>query len=162
MDAARPARKPYPTDVTDEEWLFLAPYLALMTPWRPSAATSCGRLHAAAPARPRAGRGAADERMHAARGSWYTLAATTRRESMARSKRGATLEEVVRLAKQLSPAEQARLIEQVAPEVARALRAERPAAGVSLLGLVKDLGPAPSAEEIDEARREAWANFARG
>jgi hypothetical protein len=81
---------------------------------------------------------------------------------MARSKRGATLDEVVRLAKQLSPAEQARLIEQVAPEVARALRAERPAAGVSLLGLVKDLGPAPSAEEIDEARREAWADFARG
>ena len=45
---------------------------------------------------------------------------------MARTKRGATLEEVVELAKQLSPAEQARLIEQVAPEVARALGAEQP------------------------------------
>jgi transposase len=25
-----PARKPYPTDVTDEEWAFVAPYLTLM------------------------------------------------------------------------------------------------------------------------------------
>lgn len=25
------ARKPYPSDVTDEEWSFLAPYLTLMT-----------------------------------------------------------------------------------------------------------------------------------
>ena len=30
MDAAPPARKPYPTDVTDEEWAFVAPYLTLM------------------------------------------------------------------------------------------------------------------------------------
>ncbi|MDP9471100.1 MAG: IS5/IS1182 family transposase, partial [Chloroflexota bacterium] len=26
----REARKPYPTDVTDEEWAFVAPYLTLM------------------------------------------------------------------------------------------------------------------------------------
>ncbi len=31
----------------------------------------------------------------------------------------------------------------------------------SLLGLWADLGPAPSAEDIDEARREMWANFPR-
>ena len=31
----------------------------------------------------------------------------------------------------------------------------------SLHGALADLGPAPSAEEIDEARREAWANFPR-
>ncbi len=31
----RPARKPYPTDVTDEEWAFVAPYLTLMTPTAP-------------------------------------------------------------------------------------------------------------------------------
>ena len=30
MDAARPTRKPYPTDVSDEEWAFVAPYLVLM------------------------------------------------------------------------------------------------------------------------------------
>ena len=28
-------RKPYPTDVSDEEWAFVAPYLTLMTPEAP-------------------------------------------------------------------------------------------------------------------------------
>jgi len=31
METASPARKPYPTDVSDEEWNFVAPYLALMS-----------------------------------------------------------------------------------------------------------------------------------
>lgn len=31
----------------------------------------------------------------------------------------------------------------------------------SLLGVLAHLGQAPSAEEIDEARREIWANFPR-
>ena len=31
----------------------------------------------------------------------------------------------------------------------------------SLWGVLQHLGPAPSAEDIDEARREAWANFPR-
>jgi hypothetical protein len=30
-----------------------------------------------------------------------------------------------------------------------------------IIGLCADLGPAPSAEEIDEARREMWATFPR-
>jgi hypothetical protein len=47
---------------------------------------------------------------------------------MARTRRGATLDEVVELAKRLPPAEQARLVERVAPELARALGAGRPAA----------------------------------
>ncbi len=38
---------------------------------------------------------------------------------------------------------------------------ELPTLRRSLLGLWADLGPAPSAEDIDEARREAWANFPR-
>lgn len=80
---------------------------------------------------------------------------------MARTKRGPTLDEVVELAKRLTPAEQARLIERVAPELARALGAGPPA-GVPLLGLLEDLGPAPLAEELDAARKEAWAGFARG
>ncbi len=79
---------------------------------------------------------------------------------MADVRRGATLEEVVALARRLSPAEQARLIERVAPELARALDSSRPA-GVSLFGVLKDLGPAPSAQEIDAALREAWAGFGR-
>jgi hypothetical protein len=45
-----------------------------------------------------------------------------------------------------------RLVEQIdhAP-------AERPRA--PLRGLLADLGPAPSAEEIDEVQREMWASF---
>ena len=31
----------------------------------------------------------------------------------------------------------------------------------SFRGALSDLGPAPSAEDIDEMRREAWANFPR-
>lgn len=31
METQAPTRKPYPTDVSDEEWAFVAPYLALMT-----------------------------------------------------------------------------------------------------------------------------------
>jgi transposase len=31
----KPPRKPYPTDVTDEEWAFVAPYLTLMAPDAP-------------------------------------------------------------------------------------------------------------------------------
>ena len=72
-----------------------------------------------------------------------------------------TLDEVVELAKRLSLAEQARLIERVAPEIARALSTGHPKAGVSLLGLFEDLGPAPAAEEIDRARWKAWAGVAR-
>jgi hypothetical protein len=42
--------------------------------------------------------------------------------------------------------------------------AERPAhssATRTLVGSCADLGPAPSVEEIDEARREMWAAFPR-
>jgi transposase len=31
MDTLTPTRKPYPSDVSDEEWAFVAPYLTLMT-----------------------------------------------------------------------------------------------------------------------------------
>ncbi len=35
MDSQGQPRKPYPTDVSDDEWAFVAPYLALMTPEAP-------------------------------------------------------------------------------------------------------------------------------
>jgi transposase len=35
METIAPTRKPYPTDVSDEEWEFVAPYLTLMTPAAP-------------------------------------------------------------------------------------------------------------------------------
>jgi transposase len=31
MDTQPQPRKPYPTDVSDDEWAFVAPYLSLMT-----------------------------------------------------------------------------------------------------------------------------------
>lgn len=35
MENQPPTRKPNPTDVSDDEWAFVAPYLALMTPDAP-------------------------------------------------------------------------------------------------------------------------------
>jgi transposase len=35
METQAPTRKPYPTDVSDDEWAFVAPYLSLMTPEAP-------------------------------------------------------------------------------------------------------------------------------
>lgn len=80
---------------------------------------------------------------------------------MAQPDDGVTLEEVLKLAKQLSPVDKLRLIERVAPEVEHDLVAGPDRGSRSLLGLLKDLGPAPSAEEIDAARRQAWASFPR-
>ena len=62
--------------------------------------------------------------------------------------------------RQLPPHEQLRVIAQALPEVERELR--KPAQPLpSLRGLWKALGFSISAEEIDEARREAWAGFPR-
>lgn len=72
-----------------------------------------------------------------------------------------TLNEVFSLAKKLSPRDKLRLIEHIAPEIERDLTTVTPEPRKSLWGLWADLGPAPSAEEIDEARREAWGNFPR-
>jgi hypothetical protein len=71
------------------------------------------------------------------------------------------LEEVIALAKQLSPREKARLIEHLARSIENDLLSVRLAPRTSLFGLCSDLGPVPSADEIDEARRQEWANFPR-
>ncbi|MBC8076167.1 MAG: hypothetical protein H7Y32_08860 [Chloroflexales bacterium] len=72
-----------------------------------------------------------------------------------------SFEQVLELAKRLQPADQARLVEQLAPAIVQALSQPRKTPRPSLFGALKHLGPAPSAEEIDEMRREAWANFPR-
>jgi hypothetical protein len=72
-----------------------------------------------------------------------------------------TLEQVVSLARQLPPLEKIRLIEQMAPEIERDMLSQQPFKRKSLLGLCADLGPAPSAQDIDEIRREMWADFPR-
>ena len=76
-------------------------------------------------------------------------------------KKAATLEQVVSLARQLPPVEKIRLIERMVPEIERDMLGQRPPKRRSLLGLCADLGPAPSAEDIEEVRREMWADFPR-
>jgi len=70
-----------------------------------------------------------------------------------------TLEEVLFLARQLPSLDKVRLIERIAPDIERDIRQGQPLR--SLLGLCADLGPTPSAEDIDEVRREMWKNFPR-
>jgi hypothetical protein len=70
-----------------------------------------------------------------------------------------TLEEALGLVKRLSPLDKARLIERIVPDIERELATAQPGPRKSLWGLCADLGPAPSAEEIDQARQEEWASF---
>ncbi len=74
-----------------------------------------------------------------------------------------TFEEVLILAKHLTPGQKLRLIEAIVPDLEeplqRAEEGEKPLR--SLYGLWKDFGVSISAEEIDEARREMWGNFPR-
>lgn len=72
-----------------------------------------------------------------------------------------TLDTVIDQALQLSPVDRVRLIQRVATLLEHDLTVARPGPLRSFRGILADLGPAPSAEEIDEARREAWANFPR-
>ncbi|MGL5065128.1 MAG: hypothetical protein ACRC62_34600 [Microcoleus sp.] len=69
-----------------------------------------------------------------------------------------TFEAVLNLVKQLSLAEKLRLIKSIVPEIERELVVV-PTPRKSLWGLCADLGTAPSAEDIDEVRKEEWANF---
>ena len=71
------------------------------------------------------------------------------------------LQEVLILAKQLSPVDKVRLIQELAPDIEKELVSNQITPTKSLWGLCADLGNAPSAEEIDEARRGEWANFPR-
>jgi len=62
-----------------------------------------------------------------------------------------TLEEALEVVRQLSPVDKVRLIERIVPDIERELMTARPSPRKSLWGLCADLGPAPSAEEIEEA-----------
>jgi hypothetical protein len=73
----------------------------------------------------------------------------------------ATYEEIARLALSLPPTEKIRLIERLAFRLRYDLEERPPAPRTSSRGALADLGPAPSAEDIDEARRDMWGQ-ARG
>ena len=71
------------------------------------------------------------------------------------------LDEVVQLAKGLSPADQLRLVERLLPGLEAKVETADKKPLRSSYGALADLGPAPSAEDIDEVRREMWRNFPR-
>ena len=76
-----------------------------------------------------------------------------------------TFDHVFALAQRLRPMDQARLVARLAPTVERLLEQVEPIASSlprrPLRGLLADLGPAPSAEEIDAVQREMWTTFTR-
>ena len=72
-----------------------------------------------------------------------------------------TLERALELVKQLSPIDKVRLIERIALEIRRDQMVGPPVPRKSLWGLCADLGPAPSAEDIDHVRKEEWGRFPR-
>ncbi|MBP0029259.1 hypothetical protein [Roseofilum sp. Guam] len=72
-----------------------------------------------------------------------------------------TLEQVFKLAKQLSLIDKVRLIEKITPEIEREVAQTTLIPQRSLWGICSHLGTAPSAEDIDNARVEAWSCFPR-
>lgn len=66
-----------------------------------------------------------------------------------------TFEDVLEFVDHLPIEDKVRLAEHLAPWIRKRLPRR------SLYGIVKHLGPAPSAEEIDEMRHEVWSNFPR-
>jgi hypothetical protein len=70
-------------------------------------------------------------------------------------------EQVRDLSEHLSPRDKLRLIEELVQQLLRELPAPEKTPSPSLWGALAHLGPAPSAEDIDEMRSEAWANFPR-
>lgn len=70
---------------------------------------------------------------------------------------GITLETVLQMAQQLSPVDKIRLVERIAPEIERELRAKAPRE--SLRGLWK--GWDVTDADLTEIRQEMWANFPR-
>ncbi|MDX1992298.1 MAG: hypothetical protein SF029_07910 [bacterium] len=72
-----------------------------------------------------------------------------------------TLEEVLNDALRLSALDRIRLIEKVMAAFEQEVLEQNRTPLESWYGLVADLGSAPSAEDIDEVRREMWQNFPR-
>jgi hypothetical protein len=73
-----------------------------------------------------------------------------------------TYDELLTEAQQLSASDKARLLADISIALRRDLAQTSPKPQrQSLYGVFADLGPAPSAEDIDEARRDMWGNFPR-
>jgi len=76
-----------------------------------------------------------------------------------------TFDQVLSLAQRLRPVDQVRLVARLAPKVEWILEQVEQTTSAQprkpLRGLLADLGPAPSAQEIDEVQQEMWATFAQ-
>ena len=70
-----------------------------------------------------------------------------------------TFEQVMNMARQLLPLEKLWLIENLAPDLERALQASTPLRRRSMRGIFKE--SSISAEDIDQARQEMWNSKAR-
>jgi hypothetical protein len=73
-----------------------------------------------------------------------------------------TLDQVRDLSRGLSSQETLRLIDDLVHQLLEEQPPSEKSSSRSLWGVLAHLGPAPSAEDIEQARREAWANFPRG
>jgi hypothetical protein len=71
------------------------------------------------------------------------------------------LEQAAALALNLSQLNKVRLVERFMATLEETFEEAEKQPRKSLLGVLSQYGPAPSAEEIDEARREMWGNFPR-
>lgn len=72
-----------------------------------------------------------------------------------------TFEQLVALARQLSPAEKLHLVERVIPDLEPLVQEGQHPKPASLYGSLADLGPAPSQKDIDDIRRDMYQNFPR-
>lgn len=74
-----------------------------------------------------------------------------------------TYDQVLDSARHLPPSDQAQLISELAMGMKYSLASQEtsPSPHRSLHGRLAEFVPAPSAENIDEARREMWGNFPR-
>jgi len=72
-----------------------------------------------------------------------------------------TFEQIVSLAKQLSPVEKLHLVERVIPDLEASVQSSQSSKSISLYGSLADLGHAPSPKDIDDNRRDMFQNFPR-
>ena len=72
-----------------------------------------------------------------------------------------TIPAALKAIRQLPPRERLKILVEEIAEAEKELPGETAEPVVSLWGLLEKYGPAPSAEDIDEMRREVWANFPR-
>ena len=72
-----------------------------------------------------------------------------------------TLDDLIAYGKRLSTLDKLRLIEELIRDVKETITQAPTAPLESLYGTLADLGPGPSAEDIDQTRREMLHNFPR-